>query len=147
MPNLQIVSLGPDRLSEAYPLVRAAAQVDAGQWQAYSQALLQDGGGILAVSAGDGCLHGLAAYREAGSLRHGRSLQVDLIVAFELSRLGPVRKALVAALETLARARGCHSLSYTLAARGNADPRSRGRMGWEELGLEMETVGFVRELS
>lgn len=146
MPDLQIISLGCDRLAEAYPLVRAAAQVGEEQWQTYAHALLRDGGGILVVSAGEDCLHGLAAYREVASLRHGRSLQVEVIIAFELSRLGPVRKALVQALEELARARGCMCLTYTLAARGNGDPCSPGRASWEQLGLQMETIGFVREL-
>lgn len=146
MPEFHVFSLEQGRLDEAYPLVRAAARVTPEQWERYALRLLAEGGGILMVRAGDDCLHGLAAYRELGSLRHGSSLQVEVVIALELGPPGPVRQALCRALEEVALSRGCKSLSYTLAARSNADPKSPGRASWEELGLQMDTIGFVRDL-
>lgn len=146
MPELAVFPLEQSQLGEAYPLVRAAARVTADQWESYAQRLLEEGGGILAVTAEDNRLHGLAAYRELDSLRHGPSLQVDVVIALELGGPGPVRQALCRALEDVARSQGCKSLSYALAARSNADPQSPGRISWEDLGLHMDTIGFVREL-
>ncbi|WP_166039014.1 hypothetical protein [Sphingosinicella sp. YJ22] len=145
MPDLSLSRLDEGQLALAYPLIRAAARVSLERWKTFARQLIASGGGILAVGADDGCLHGVASFREVGSLRFERSLQVDILVAFELSRMAPVRRALCAGLEGIAREMGCRSIIFTTAAR-NAEPASAGRLSWEELGLKMETVSFVRHV-
>ncbi len=145
MPDLSLSRLDEGQLALAYPLIRSAARVSLERWKTFARQLIASGGGILAVEANDGCLHGVAAFRQVGSLRFERSLQVDILVAFELSRMAPVRRTLCAGLEEIAREMGCRNIVFTTAAR-NAEPASAGRLSWEELGLKMETVSFVRQV-
>lgn len=113
MPDLRILSLGPRQLSQAYPLVRSGARVTAERWEALACELIAAGGGILAVQADDSCLHGVAAFRQLGSLGHEQILQVEIVVAFELSGDAPVRRMLCAGLEERARELGCRSIVFT----------------------------------
>jgi hypothetical protein len=145
MPDLSLSRLDEGQLALAYPLIRSAARVSLERWESFARQLFASGGGILAVAANDGCLHGVAAYRQVGSLRFERSLQIEILVAFELSRTAPVRRTLCDGLEDIAREMGCHNIVFTTAAR-NADPFSAGRLSWEQLGLKMETVSFVRQV-
>lgn len=147
MPLFTLSRLGADRLGEAYPLIRSAARVSRERWEAFARDLCEHGGGVLAVLAEDGRVHGVAAYRQTGSLRHESGLLVEVIATFELSGAGRARKALCAGLEETARSQGCRSLIFTMAAAGYGDPSSRRRMSWEDLGLEMETVSFVQHLA
>lgn len=147
MPQLTVSRLDVNRLGEAYPLIRSAAHVSKERWEAFARDLFKDGGGILAVIAEDGRVHGVAAFRQAESLRHEAGLLVEVIATFELSRAARVRQALCTALEEAARERGCRSLIFTMAADGYADPVSRRRTSWEELGLQMETVSFVQPVA
>ena len=146
MPELRICRLNERQLTQAYPLIRSTAQVSRERWEAFGRGLIADGGGILAVRARGGCIHGLAAFRRLGSLRHDLSLQVEIMVAFELSRLAPVRKALYAALEKIARGMSCHSIAFVMTARDYIDPTPASLANWEEQGLKMETVGLVRRI-
>ena len=145
MPDLSLSRLDEGQLALVYPLIRSAARVSLDRWKTFARQLIASGGGILAVEADDGCLHGVAAFRQVGSLRFERSLQVEILVAFELSRMAPVRRTLCAGLEEIAREMGCRSIVFTTAAR-NAEPASAGRLSWEELGLKMETVSFIRHV-
>ncbi|MDT9599893.1 GNAT family N-acetyltransferase [Sphingosinicella rhizophila] len=147
MPQFTLSRLGVDRLGEAYPLIRSAARVSPERWEAFAHDLCEHGGGVLAVLAEDGRVHGVAAYRPTGSLRHESGFLVEVIATFELSGSGCVRKALCAALEETARSQGCRSLIFTMAAAGYGDPSSRRRLSWEDLGLEMETVSFVQQVA
>jgi hypothetical protein len=103
------------------------------------------GGGVLAVSAPDDCIHGVAAYRPKRNLRHVRSLDVEVIVTFELGTDDLVRQALCRHLEQIALERGCAAINFTVPAK-NAEPASRARSGLERLGLKLETASYVREL-
>jgi hypothetical protein len=144
MPEFTVSRLGTERLGEAYPIIRSAARVSRGRWETFVHDLSTQGGDVLAVLAEDGSIHGVAAYRPTGSLRHASSLLVEVIAAFELSESGWVRKVLCAALEEAARSHGCQSLIFTMAATAYGEPNSRRRLSWEDLGLEMETVCFVQ---
>ena len=143
--DLTVEPLRGDRLAEAYPLVRAATRVSQGRWEDFGRELLESGGGILAVTAADGCLHGVAAYRPNRNLRHEQSLDVEVIVGFELRGDDRVREALCRALEKIAAAMGCSTVNYTVGAK-SAAPRSRARSGLERLGLKLDTASFVREV-
>jgi hypothetical protein len=134
MPELSVLQLSECQLAHAFPLVRAAARVTSDRWEAFGRELIAAGGGILAIQADDGCLHGLAAFRRCETLRHDVSLQVEILVAFELSRSAPVRRALCEAIREHAKARRCHSIVYTMAAHSHADAASLRRMSWEKSG-------------
>jgi hypothetical protein len=146
MPRLLVNDLELERVSEAYPLIRRMARVGPEQWDAFCRQLVQQGGGVLAVLAEDQRVHGVAAYLPVCSLRHGSALRVEAIAAFELSHVSRVRDALSAALDDLARKKGCEVLMVSLDAKGLSSPRSRRRQGWESLGLAAETIEFVRQL-
>jgi hypothetical protein len=146
MPELSIARLNQDRLAEAYPLVRSAARVGRERWEAYARLLLADGGGILAVTGGDGQILGIAAFRPAANLRHGSSLQVELIVTFELTPRAQARRALCTALERVAQEEGCRSLIFVLAAAGLCDARPALRTSWERLGFEPDSMCLVRQV-
>jgi hypothetical protein len=147
MPRLLVINLEPERLSEAYPLIRRQAQVGPKQWEAFCRQLAEQGGGVLAVLAEDQRVHGVAAYLPVASLRHGSALRVEAIAAFELSHVSLVRNALSAALDELARKKGCEALMISLDAKGLSSPRSRRRRSWESLGLTAESIEFVRHLN
>jgi hypothetical protein len=147
MPDLRIFCLHGSQVDLAFPMVRSAADLTPQRWRSFARELIAAGGGIVAAATGNGCLHGLAVYRRLGTLRHGLALQVELLVAFELSRPGPVREALCAALEGIARAARCRAIVYTAPARSHHAANLARQAGWEKMGARMETVDFVRRLS
>lgn len=146
MQDLAVQSLGEEQLADAYPLVRTATRVSQQRWEEFGRELIAHRGGILAVTAPDGCVHGVAAFRPASNLRFEQSLDVEVIVAFELSGDDRVREALCRELERIAAARNCRAVNLTVAAKG-ADPESHVRTGLERLGLTLDTVRFARDLS
>jgi hypothetical protein len=146
MAELSVGLLDPGQLLQAYPLVRSITHVTQERWLTFARELSDAGGGIIGATGPDGCLHGLAAFRQYGTLRHGLSLQVEILVAFEISRQAPVRKSLCDSLEVMARERGCQHIVFTMAARSHGEPGSAPRVSWEQLGTRMETVEFVKSL-
>lgn len=146
MQDLNVQYLGVEQLTQAYPVVRTGMHVSQERWEEFGRELLADGGGVLAVTAPDGCLHGIAAFRPASNLRYGQSLDVEVIVAFELSGDDRVREALCQELERIATARGCKVLNLMVAAK-SLDPESHMRTGLERLGLTLDTVRFARDVS
>ena len=145
MPDFSVEPIGPDRLAEVYPLIRTAIGVSLDRWEEFGRALLGSGGGVLAVSAPDECIHGVAAYRPNQNLRHAQSLDVEVLVTFELAQEDLVRQALCRHLDRIAVEQGCAAVNLTVAGK-NADPASTTRSGLERLGLRLETANFVREL-
>lgn len=145
MPDFSVQSIGVDRLAQVYPLIRSATRVNLDRWEEFGRELLDAGGGVLAVIAPDDCIHGVAAYRPNRTLRHEQSLDVEVIVTFELGPDDLVRQALCRDLERIALELGCAAVNFTVAAK-NAEPASRARSGLERLGLKLETASFVREL-
>lgn len=133
-------------MAEAYPLIRRQARVGPERWQEFGRQLSSSGGGVLAVRAEDGRVHGVAAYLPVVSLTHGNALRVEAIAAFELGHASLVRNALSAALDKLARSLRCEVVMVSLDAKGLFSPRSRRRRGWEALGLSAERIDFVRHL-
>lgn len=145
MPDLTVEMIDADRLSQVYPLVRSATRVGLERWKEFGRDLLRDGGGVLAVLAPDHCVHGVAAYRPSRNLRHQQSLDVEVIVGFDLRGDDRVRQALCGELERIAVGLGCSAVNFTVAAK-SAEPSSRARSGLERLGLKLDTASFVREL-
>lgn len=146
MPRLLVSILKPERMADAYPLIRHLAWVENAQWEMFARQLADKGGGVMAVEAEDGHIHGVAAYLPVASLKHGRALRVEAIAAFELGHGSPVRNLLSAALDELARSEGCSAVMVNLASKGMLSPRSKRRCSWESLGLTAEMVEFVRRL-
>ena len=145
MPDLSVKSIDASHLAHVYPLIRSATRVSLERWTEFGQDLLEAGGGILAVTAPDGCVHGVAAYRPRRDLRHEQSLDVEVIVDFDLSGDDRIREALCSELERIAAERGCNAVNFTVSGR-SAEPASRARAGLERMGLKLETAGFVREV-
>jgi len=146
MQHFTVECLGADRLERVYPLIRAATRVTLARWKEFGRELLAAGGGVLAVTAPDKCIHGAAAYRPSGNLRHERSLEVEVIVAFDLRGNDQVRALLCRELERIAAERRCNALNLTVAGK-SAEPSSSVRSGLERLGHRLETANFVQELS
>ena len=147
MPELRTLLLDERQLAQAYPLVRSAADVGPDQWKKFARELIAAGGGVLAVQAPDSCLLGVAAFRQVGTLRHELSLQVEILVAFELSRLAPVRTALCAALEDLARRKGCRNILFTVGTDAAKEGRSGLHASLEARGARLETLSLVQRLA
>lgn len=145
MQDLTVETLGFGQLAQVYPLIRSATRVSLERWEEFGRELLAGGGGVLAVLAPDECIHGAAAYRPSLNLRHEQSLDVEVIVAFDLRGDDRVRKVLCEELERIAARLGCGTLNFTVPAR-SAEPSSRARSGLERLGLRLDTARFVREL-
>lgn len=145
MQDLTVEALDAAQLTRVYPLIRSATRVSLARWEEFGRELLVGGGGVLAVSAPDNCIHGVAAYRPSRNLRHDQSLDVEVIVAFDLRADDRVRQALCQELERIAADLGCGALNFTVPAR-SAAPASNTRSGLERLGLRLETASFVREL-
>lgn len=146
MPDLEVQILDRDRLTDAYPLIRSATRVSLRRWEEFGRQLAAAGGGVLAVTAPDGCIHGVASFRPRPNLRHRQSLDVEVFVAFELPGTSRVRTRLYEGLERLGAERQCESLTLTTAARGYEIPLSGSRVSLEELGLKLETLNYTREL-
>ena len=145
MQVLTVESLDAGQLAQVYPLIRSATRVTLEKWEQFGRELLAGGGGVLAVMAPDKCIHGAAAYRPSRNLRHERTLEVEVIVAFDLRGDDRVREQLCMALERIATSLRCTALNFTVAAK-RAERSSTTRSGLERLGLRLDTAGFVREL-
>ena len=126
MPQLDVVELDQDELALAWPLVRSASpHLDLPGWQALAEALIDRGGGVLAVSAPDRAVHGVATYEAVDKATFGRILHIDTLVTFELSGRAPARGVLVRALRQLAEAMGCSGTVISTPKRPRAQRDSR----------------------
>lgn len=147
MDRFTATHLEREQLGEGWPLIRTSApELSAADWTHFAERLLAAGGGVLGVRAADGRLHGLATYRVEEALRSGRTLGADNIVTFELHRDAPARGTLLAALERVARAFGCVSLSVSMASRGYAERNSHKADGWRMFGLQLIEVAFAKRV-
>jgi hypothetical protein len=115
MPDLRIRQLDRDDVARAWPLVRSKSRIASlSHWKRFAHDLFERGGGVIAVSAEDGCLHGIATYEPTMTKSFGHVLQVDTLVSFELSRRAPVRHALCDALTGFARLFDCDAVRVTM---------------------------------
>lgn len=126
MPQLDVIELDQDELALAWPLVRTSSpELDLEGWRATAEALIDRGGGVLAVAAPDRALHGIATYEKIDKPSFGRVLHVDILVTFELSGRAPVRQTLVQALRQLSAALDCSETLISPSRRPR--PRKNGR--------------------
>ena len=140
--------LQEDQFDAVYPLVRIAApKLSSDDWRHFARRLLTGEGGILTVASGDGPPYGMAVYRVEYSLRHGRALQVELIVTFEINRQAPARAALCEMLELIGYAKDCENLMLSTASKGYAASHSPKADLWAGLGLNVDSVVFTKPLT
>lgn len=142
MPDLHVLCLEGDDLALAYPLVRSSARVGPEQWMVFAAELIAGGGGVLGARADGDCLYGLATFRPLNTLRHGRALYVELVVAVELSRRRLVRDVLLHELNKIAHDLACPSILLTIPSGARAGACD----SWQANGYVQETCLLVREI-
>ena len=136
MSQYTVVDLPEDRLDSVYPLVRTFnAAIRPEQWRAYFDAL-RPNGGVLILTAED-TPFGFMAYRKLERLPQGLILEIDLVVTFELCRIGEGRRALSEAVEALARNQGCTALEVRLCGQGYADATAAKPCSFASLGYKL----------
>lgn len=143
MPKVAIHKLEPERMAEAYPLIRHLAWVEPAQWSAFGRHLADQGGGVLAAEVEGRQIYGVAAYLPVANLKHGSALRVEAIAAIEFGLASPIRKTLLAALDEVAKLKGCKVVMVTLDAKRMLSHGSKRRRNWESLGLTAEAIEFV----
>ena len=161
MTQLKIRPLSAERVTQAFPLIQTALpEVTLAAWRAFAAALISGAdtrgdalgnareGGILAVTDGRNYIAGLCSYRVVPDLVHGRLLDAGHFLAFDMLDRRPVAEALAAALEALARERGCSAV-HTHLPHGNATPPDSGD-GLSGLlaarGHRIESLGLCKRL-
>ncbi len=145
--------LSLDEVERAYPLVQSAAGgLSLENWETYAAGRLASGvvaprahSGIVAVENAEGYLQGLFGYRVDTDLRCGLTLQCENLIALAMIKSDPVIAALVEAMESLARMRGCQALHVTIQQPG-AGTTGHGPKVLKGAGLSAETVGFCKRL-
>ena len=139
-----VVGLGIEEADAAYPLIRAIApEVGPHEWRRYVRRRCRDGG-FKGLFDNNDLLVGLFSYRFGERLRQGRVLALDDFVTFELSQAAPGRSLLMAVAERYARHRGCTGIEVRIGARGIADAGAARAIGWLSLGMDLESVVFVK---
>lgn len=142
-----VAELAAERLDEAYPLVRSARGASAAQWRDFVAALRTAGGGLLAASAADGRIHGVAAWRPCFCLVDGNVLVVDLVAAMEISAPARVRPALCAALSRLGRERACGALLFLKPGGRTIGAEAGAPLRWDDLELESASALYRHRLA
>ncbi len=131
MTRLKIRPLSVESVNQAFALIQTALpEVTLAAWRDFAAALMSDtdtrgdtrGGGILAVTDGSNYIAGLCSYRVVPDLVHGRLLDAGHFLAFGLLDRRPVAEALAAAVEALARERGCTAVHAHLPHGNDAPP-------------------------
>lgn len=145
-PQFYVVELGVPEADSAYPLVRSVApEISCSDWRDYVRRRCRTGG-FKGLFDDNEILIGLFSYRLGERLRQGRVLALDDFVTFELSQASPARKLLMATAEKLACSRGCTGIEVRIGARGIADRDAMKAQGWLALGMDLESVLFVKSL-
>ena len=139
MIQLTTRPLSAARVIQAFPLIQTALpEVTLAAWRDFAATLMSgrnaqgsaqgnaqgdvQEGGILAVTNERDYIAGLCSYRVVPDLVHGRLLDASSFLAFGLLDRRPVAEALAAAVEALARERGCTAVHAHLPHRNDAPP-------------------------
>jgi hypothetical protein len=123
MQNLKIQALESERVAQCFPLVHLTApSMTAGEWQDFADGHMAQGhpepNGILVAEKLGGCILGLAVYSFDRDPLQGRTLLVKNLIAHDYFASGrrQVERALITAIETLARGKGCRALHVIMPA-------------------------------
>lgn len=145
-PQYSVDELKPREADSAFPLIRAIIpEATLDEWRDYVRRRSMHGG-LLGLFGADGEATGLLSYRLGERLRYGTVLALDDFVTFELSQAAPGRRALLAAAADLAVKLGCTGIEVRIPHRGLTDAASTRVSGWTTLGLELDSVVFVKPL-
>ena len=104
-----------DRVEQAYPLVQTASdEISLEKWHAYAEAHLKPhrkGGigerGIVCVENEQGYIHGLLGFRVDMTLRWGRTLICEHLIALHLLNAEPIITTIIEKMDSLARDLEC----------------------------------------
>ena len=114
MLHLKVTELDEIGSRDAWTLVRMTSERWAfDQWQEHASSLRQRGGGVVGVHTETGSLLGVATYEAVERQRLGKVLNVETLVAFELSARAPVRRFLTDELDRLVSALECAAVTYS----------------------------------
>ncbi len=122
--------LSRKRIPEAFPVVAFLDdRITAQQWSAYASALIAANGqgrhGIMTLQDPQSHIIGLSVYHIRPDLHRGRVLVVENFAVVSLIGAQQATAALLAAMEQLARDRGCACLAISLL--NNQERRSPNR--------------------
>ncbi len=170
MTQPKVRPLCAERVTQAFALIQTALpEVTLAAWRDFAAALMSgttprgdaqgdargdaQEGGILAATDGRDTIAGLCSYRVVPDLVHGRLLDANHFLAFDLLDRRPVAEALAEALEALARDRACAAVHIHLPRhlpRRNDAPTEPGH-GLSGLltarGHRVESLGFCKRLA
>lgn len=155
MTQLKTRPLNAERVIQAFPLIQTALPgVTLAAWCDFAAALMSGGdareGGILAVTDERDTIFGLCSYRLVPDLVHGRLLDAGHFLALDLFDRRPAAEALAAAIEALARERGCTAVHTHLPHRNSNDAPTEPGRGLSGLlaarGHRVESLGLCKRL-
>lgn len=131
MRHLTNQPLTCDRIGQAFTLIQAALpDVALEDWRSFAMPLVQPQGqpmaGILTVMSEQDYIAGLSIYRIEHDLQHGPALVADHFMALDLFDRPAVVHALAAALEDLARERGCTAIHTNIPDRADVSRDKEG---------------------
>ena len=145
--------LTKERVEQAYPLVQTVSEeVSLKKWHAYADAYLNRGSkgsigesGIVCVENEQGYIHGLLGFRVDMTLRWGRTLICEHLIALHLVNAEPIITTIIEKMDALARDLECEAIHVTgLHAYSTARTIHPGLL--LNVGYELETIGFCRRL-
>ena len=129
MRDLKIASLSADRISMAFPVVQTAfPHLTLDGWQDFAAAMTnsegQNDNGILQAENDRGVILGLSAFRLARDLQHGTMLTAENLIAIDIVNRESVARALIEALEELAKLRHCTVIHATVFDKSASQSKS-----------------------
>ena len=140
--------LTKNRVEQAYPLVQTASEdISLEKWHAYADAHLKRSStgekGIVCVENEQGYIHGLLGFRVDMTLRWGRTLICEHLIALHLVNAEPIITAIIDKMDILARDLKCEAIHVTgLQAYSTARTIHPGLL--LNVGYELETIGYGR---
>lgn len=141
------------RVEQAYPLVQTVSDdISLEKWHAYADAYLKRGPkdglgekGIISVENEQGYIHGLLGFRVDMTLRWGRTLMCEHLIALHLVNAEPIITSIIDKMDTLARDLKCEGIHVTgLQAYSTSRTIHPGLL--LNVGYEQEIFGFSRRL-
>lgn len=140
-----------ERVEQAYPLVQTASEeISLEKWHAYADAYLKRNrkgsigeSGIVSVENEQGYIHGLLGFRVDMTLRWGRTLICEHLIALHLVNAEPIITTIIEKMDALARDLKCEAIHVTgLQAYSTARTIHPGLL--LNVGYELESIGFSR---
>lgn len=113
----------------AFPVVQTAfPHLTLGSWQDFAQEMTADksprDNGILEVENDRGVILGLSAFRLMRDLQHGSILTADNLIAVDIVNRESVARALIDALEDMAKIKHCAVIHATVFDRSVRQSKS-----------------------